>query len=175
MKATSMSHDEAQSVVGGAFPNFYFIRDTSYLGRQLARDLRGGKKADPNVGPAIRTAEGLMRRLEALAVVRNLLPAPEPKEPRPLPPEGDLPAMLSNAGRDARYVQNLTQGGGGMAMGSNVSEALRVVRVLLPKLEGIWSIYETSPKPERVTLTTDAQDEFWRRMDELAQEAALDR
>ena len=170
MADTSMTLEEAQSLVGGSFPNFYFIRDTSYLGKQLARDLRGGKKADPNVGPAIRTAEGLLRRLEALAVVRNLPPAPEPKEARPVPPQGDLPAMPSDARRDARYVQNLTQGGGGMAIGGNVSEALRVVRALRPKMETIWSIYETSHKPERVTLSYETQEAFWRKMDELAEE-----
>ncbi len=165
-----MTLEEARLVVGGGFAAYDFIRDTSYLGRQLARDLRGGKKADPNVGPAIRTADGLLRRLEAIAVVRNLPPAPEPKEPRPLPPEGDLPAKLSDAGSDARYVQNLTQGGGGMAVGSNVCEALRVVRALRPKLEAIWVIYETLPKPERIKLTNEAQEAFWRKMDELAEE-----
>ena len=171
---TPMTPEEALTIVGGDLDAFYFIRDTSHLGRQLARQLQGGQKADPNVGPAIRTAEELGRRLETLAVVRNLPPAPEPSEPRLMPSEGDLPAMLSDAGRDARYVRRLTEGGMGMSM-HHVPETLRIVRALRPKLDAIWLIYETMPKPEHIRLTGEEREAFWRKMDEMAQEPMLGR
>lgn len=165
---TPISPEEATDFINASGGEFSVIRGTSYDGWKLASELRGGQKADPNVGPAIRTAEALERRLEALAVARKLPPAPEPGVPRPVPAHGDLKAMLSDAGRDARYVKNLTQGGGGMFVGRNVAEALRVVRGLRPKLEAIWAIYETLPKVERTILTSEERQAFFRKMDALA-------
>ncbi len=164
MGTTAMSPEDAKRIIGEGFDAFYFNRDTSSLGSRLAAELRGGRKADPNVGPAIRTAEELERRLEALSIVRNLPPAPPPSDQREPPPSDDLPALLSDAGRDARYVKHLLAGGSGMFV-SQVPEALRIVRALLPKLEAIWSVYETLPQPERVALTGAEQEAFWRKLE----------
>lgn len=169
MTDNAMTPERAAAMIGTGLASFYFNRDTSSLARRLAGDLRGGRKADPNVGPAIRSAGDLGRRLEALAVHGKLPPAEQPTAPRPVPPSDDLPAMLSDAGRDARYVAHLLQGGTGMSV-RNVPEALRIVRALRPKLEPIWTIYETLPKPERIALTKEEQEAFWKKMDELGQE-----
>ncbi len=145
--AFTMPLEEARSLIGTGLDAYAFVRDTSWLGKTLATLLRGGRKADPNVGPALRAAEELDRRLEALCVHTARTPAPTPTEPRFPPPADDLPAMLSDAARDARYVARLTMGGAGMAQG-NAPEALRVVRLLRPKLEAIWAVHEAASKAD---------------------------
>lgn len=147
-----------------------FPKATGHAARRLASYLRGGKRADPdNIGSAIRSAEELERRFEAVVVHRSIAPAPEPETPRPVPPLDDLPALLSSASSDAPYIKRLTYGGAGMDLGSNIAEALRVVRELRPKLEAAWKIYETMPKPEYQPMPPEAQAEFWRRMNEEAE------
>ena len=131
--------------------DYRFHRHVSGLGSTLARNLQGGRNADPNVAPAMRTAALLARHLEALVIVHGLSIPPEPATSRPAPAADDLPAMLSDAGRDARYVKSLLSGGGGMATGGNVTTALRVVHTLAPKLEAIWSLYESLPETAAFT------------------------
>lgn len=159
----TMTREEAADFYEAAGGSYYFEQATSRAGSSLASALRGGKKADPNVGPAIRFAEELERRLVTISVLRAMPPAPEPATPRPMPANDDLSSLLSSAGSDARYVKNLTRDGAAMSMRS-VPEALRVLRGLRPKLEAAWTIFQTMPKPVRITLSPDAQVEFLRRL-----------
>lgn len=150
---------------------YYFAQNTSRAGSRLATLLRGGKKAEPsNIGPAVRVADELERRFEAIVVKYSVPPAPEPTEARAVPSSDNLPALLSSAGSDARYIKNLTYGGGGMPTGKNIAEALRVVRELRPKLEAAWVLYDALPKPERIPMTNAAQEAFWRKLDVAARE-----
>lgn len=170
----SMTREEAADFYEAGHGSYYFEEATSRAGSNLASALRGGKKADPNVGPAIRFAEELERRLVTISVLRAMPPAPEPASPRPAPPIDDLPALLSSAGSDSRYVKRLLSGGAAMPI-SYVTEALRVVRGLRSKLEAAWALYEAMPKPERINLTSEQQAEFWRRLEAgMSEEQALD-
>ena len=135
--------------------NYRFHGRVSGLGARLAIHLQGGRNADPNVAPAMKTAALLEKHLEALAIVHGLAPPATSSTPHQLRPTGDLPAMLSDAGRDARYVKRLLEGGGGMSVGSNVTEALRVVRTLVGKLEATLRLNEGLPEPRAAALTRD--------------------
>ena len=172
----TMSREEALDFYNAGHGSYYFEQATSRAASSLVSALRGGSKADPsNIGTAIRTAGDLERRLETIAVLRNIPAAAEPSIPRPMPTMDDLPALLSSAGSDARYVKQLTYGGAGMAIGSNIAEALRVVRGLRVKLEAAWTIYDAMPKQERIVITPEAQAEFWRKLEAGINEAeALD-
>jgi hypothetical protein len=37
----------------------------------------------------------------------------------------------------------------------------------------LWAIYEALPKPERIAIISAEQEAFWRKMDALAEEAAI--
>lgn len=161
-----MSPEEATDFYNAGHGSYYFEQATSRAASSLVSALRGGKKANPsNIGTAIRTAGDLERRLETIAVLRNIPPAVEPSIPRPMPAMDDLPALLSSAGSDARYVKQLTYGGAGMAIGSNIAEALRVMRGARVKLEAAWTIYDVLPKPKRIVISPEAQVEFWRKLE----------
>lgn len=167
---SAMSIDEAHNFYKTGGGSYYFEQATSWAGSSLVKALRGGKKADPNVGPAIRVAAELERRLETLAALRDMPSAPEPDTPRPVPANDDLPGLLSSASSDARYVKNLTRDGAAMSM-RNVPEALRVVRGLRPKLKAAWALYEAMSEPERPCVTTEQQAEFWHRLQGSGSEA----
>lgn len=173
---TAMSAEEAAGFFH-ASGRLRFAKDTSYAASMLVSALRGGKKADPdNLPTAYRLMEDLERRFEAIVVHHNLAPAPEPATPRAMPPLGDLPALLSSAGSDARWIKQQTYGGGGMSMGCNIAEAHRVMRGLRPKMVAAYAIWETLPKPERISMDTAERTEFWRKLeDDLLSGRAVDR
>ncbi|KKC33261.1 hypothetical protein [Devosia psychrophila] len=164
-----MTRDEADAFYRLDGP-YNFAKNTSYIGAMLSTALAGGRNADPNVSVAMDRVEELERRLVALFVVRAMSPAPTPETPRTAPPSHDMKALLSDAGKDARYVKRLLQNGAAMSL-RNVPETLRIVQALRPKLAAIWAIYDTTDKPERIEFTPDTQVEFWRRLEAGMSEA----
>ncbi|MCZ7453505.1 hypothetical protein O8B42_10750 [Agrobacterium rhizogenes] len=113
------------------------IQNASHLARRLSGELRGGKKADPNVTRAVAVADDLQNHL--LAIQQN---APnsqnrkgEPIERPDVLQSEDLPTIIGAASSDARYLQRLTAGG--MGMSPNVVEPLLVLGELRRKLSFI--------------------------------------
>ncbi len=131
-------------------------QNASYLARRLSDELRGGKRANPNVTRAVAVADHLNARL---LDVQQLWPHLQNQKGQPMDrpdvfQSDDLPTIIGAASSDARYVQRLTAGGMGMAV--NVVEPLRVLGELRRKLDFIqdrWPELQTddhvSDRPTR--------------------------
>ncbi|WP_280171105.1 hypothetical protein [Agrobacterium pusense] len=131
-------------------------QNASYLARRLSDELRGGKRANPNVTRAVAVADHLNARL---LDVQQLWPHLQNQKGQPTDrpdalPNNDLPTIIGSASSDARYVQRLTAGGIGMSV--NVVEPLRVLGELRRKLDFIqdrWPELQTdhhvSDRPTR--------------------------
>lgn len=131
-------------------------QNASHLARRLSDELRGGKRADPNVTRAVAVADHLNARL---LDIQQLWPhlqnqKSQPTERPDVLHSDDLPTIIGAASSDARYVQRLTAGGMGMAV--NVAEPLRVLGELRRKLafiEDRWPELQTddhvSDRPTR--------------------------
>jgi len=131
-------------------------QNASYLARRLSDELRGGKRADPNVSHAVAVADQLNARLLEIQQLWPHLQKPKgqsTERPNVLQSD-DLPTTIGAASSDARYVQRLTAGGIGMSV--NVVEPLRVLGELRRKLDFIqdrWPELQTdhhvSDRPTR--------------------------
>lgn len=116
---------------------FQTTQNASYLARRLSDELRGGKRANPNVTRAVAVADHLNARLSD---IQQLWPHLQKQKGQPTDrpdvlQSDDLPTIIGAASSDARYVQRLTAGGMGMAV--NVVEPLRVLGELRRKLDFI--------------------------------------
>ncbi|KQO83562.1 hypothetical protein ASF29_01730 [Rhizobium sp. Leaf262] len=128
----------------------------SHLSRCLSEELRGGKRANPNVSRAVAVADQLNARL---LEIQQLWPHLQNRKGQPTKrpdvlPNSDLPTIIGSASSDARYVQRLNAGGIGMSV--NVVEPLRVLAELRRKLDFIqdrWPELQTdhhvSDRPTR--------------------------
>lgn len=109
-------------------------QNASYLARRLSDELRGGKRASPNVSRAVAVADQLNARLLEIQQFWPHLQnrKSQPTERPDVLPSNDLPTIIGAASSDARYVQRLTAGGIGMSV--NVVEPLHVLGELRRKL-----------------------------------------
>lgn len=123
----------------------------SHLARCLSDELRGGKRANPNIGRAVALAHQLNARL---IEIQQFWPHLQKQKGQPtqrpdLLPSDDLPTIIGAASSDARYVQRLTAGGIGMSV--NAVEPLRVLGELRRKLAFIEDRWPELQNDERVS------------------------
>lgn len=118
---------------------YQIIQTASSMARRLSAELRGGRKADPDVTRADAIVVDL--EIHFLAIQHNHPRMQnwrgEPTERPDVLQSDDLPTIIGAASSDARYLKRLTAGGGGMS--PNVVEPLRVLRELREKLDFIQS------------------------------------
>lgn len=135
-------------------------QNVSYLARRLSDELRGGKRASPNVTRAVAVADHLYTRLLDIQQIWPHLQNQkgQPTERPDVLQSDDLPTIIGAASSDARYVQRLTAGGMGMSV--NVFEPLRVLGELRRKLAFIQDRWPELQTDDHVSDRPTRDDEI---------------